>query len=224
MSLFCLIFTKSDISFVFYLQLYLFVIFQFSRLHCTVQFVPLIRMNVKFPPPSQDSPKHILNSLNDDCIQAIFCRLENVQDFLSAAETCIRFQENAKLTFHKKYKKIEINDSDFAVKKTFRHIVTSDRVKSLLSIFGHSIIELIINGSFKYGKSWEDILNMFADYSGRSLKILKFYGHEHLQINFETKSPLQALEELYLNHTTIYNFKYHSQLKRLCISGNSKSA
>lgn len=52
-------------------------------------------------PPPQDSPKHILNALNDKCIQQIFSYLISggILDFFSAAEVCKKFQENAKACF-----------------------------------------------------------------------------------------------------------------------------
>lgn len=45
--------------------------------------------------PAQDSLKHLLNILNDDCIQEILRKLTNASDFLNAAKTCQRFQVNA---------------------------------------------------------------------------------------------------------------------------------
>lgn len=65
--------------------------------------------------PAQDSPKHILNALNDYCIQIILRKLTNPSDFVRAAETCYRFQANAlecfpcdfgKLTFQLRMKQL----------------------------------------------------------------------------------------------------------------------
>lgn len=45
--------------------------------------------------PVQDSPKNILNILNDYCIQAILLKVDNILDFYNAAKVCTRFQKNA---------------------------------------------------------------------------------------------------------------------------------
>lgn len=55
-------------------------------------------------PPDQASPTHILNVLNNDCIQEVFRRLQSIEDFLNAAEVCTQFQENAKHCFPPIYK------------------------------------------------------------------------------------------------------------------------
>lgn len=48
-------------------------------------------------PPSQNSLNHILNALNDQCIQHVLTYLiGDIRDFYSAAEVCRKFQDNAK--------------------------------------------------------------------------------------------------------------------------------
>lgn len=49
-------------------------------------------------------PDHILNALNDDCLRAILLQL-NLLDLTSAANVCIRFNEQAKSVFSTKFKK-----------------------------------------------------------------------------------------------------------------------
>lgn len=44
--------------------------------------------------PHQASSKHILNALDNDCIQEILRRLNNFEDALNIAETCVKFQTN----------------------------------------------------------------------------------------------------------------------------------
>lgn len=157
-------------------------------------------------PPAQDSPKHILNALNDDCIQAIFQRLVNVNDFLSAAETCIRFEENAKLSFRSKYEVIRIGrmNSNFESYK-IKYTVAEDRVENFLSIFGHLMTKLDL----------DSVSHMIAHYCGGSLRTLRVES----TANFNTRSPLQALIELDVDGANIFNFKYHSQLRRLKVTG-----
>lgn len=58
---------------------------------------------------AQEFPHHILNALNDDCIQEILRRLSNVCDFTNAANTCKKFQENAKKCFNGRFKTITLD-------------------------------------------------------------------------------------------------------------------
>ena len=163
-------------------------------------------------PPAQDSPKHILNALNDDCIQSVFRQLDNLRDFLSAAETCIRFQENAKLTFRTQYKTIEVDE--FSKKENMSsNSVTVDRLQSLFSIFGPLIVEFHFEGIIN-----DDILNMIADYCGKTLQIFKITSSN--VVDFNTRSSFKALTELRVINANIQNFKYKSQLRILTIDRN----
>lgn len=51
------------------------------------------------PPPAQDSPEHILNALNDDCLCEIFQKIDDFTDFNPIASVCVRFNKIAKLVF-----------------------------------------------------------------------------------------------------------------------------
>lgn len=55
----------------------------------------------------QDFNSHILNVLNNDCLQEIFKHL-NAFDLKSVAETCIRFNQLAKETFRLKYRHLKL--------------------------------------------------------------------------------------------------------------------
>lgn len=176
-------------------------------------------MNIEIP-PAQDSPKHILNVLNDDCIQSIFLQMENIRYFLSAAETCIRFQENAKLAFRNHYKKIRIGTLHVYISEHKRRTITLDRVQSFLSIFGHLIEELEFNRIAADQRLGDDVQNLIADYCGKTLKTFKLVSSYNSHINFSTRSPFKALEELKISDVNIYNFNYHSQLRRLKVSGS----
>lgn len=54
-------------------------------------------------PPEQDSNSNILNVLNNDCLVTVFKKLE-VFDLLNVAETCVRFNHQAKEAFRLKFK------------------------------------------------------------------------------------------------------------------------
>lgn len=59
-------------------------------------------------PPEQDSESNILNALNDDCLQEIF-KLLKVTDLTNVAGVCKRFNEQAKITFDFKHKRLNMN-------------------------------------------------------------------------------------------------------------------
>lgn len=154
-------------------------------------------------PPAQDSPKHILNALDDYCIQSIFSRLDFI-DLYNAAETCTRFRANVLLTFR------TLRQCDLIINYNYN---------------GH----LITNNSFelndKNGKRVNDFPNMIADYCGKTLRKFVIGKCDYLgqpnTANFNTRSPLQALTELEIINVDVYNFKYHSQLKKLVIIGST---
>lgn len=161
-------------------------------------------------PAAQDSPKHILNALNDDCIQSIFRQIDNVRDFLSAAETCVRFQENAKLTYRTQYKKIRVGELHSHGDNS--NIVKVNRLQSLLSIFGPLIAEIYFDGEVH-----NETQNMIADYCGKTLTTFKILSSN--VVDFNTRSPFTALAELEVIDANVRNFGCRSELRRLMAWG-----
>lgn len=163
-------------------------------------------------PPAQNSTEHILNSLNNDCIQSIFDRIENIRDYLSAAETCIRFQENAKNAFRLNYKKVNII-------RLYKNGSIGE-VQRFLNIFGHLIMDIHFAASQQLidQTSANEIHNMIADYCGKTLTKYSIASN-NLLLNFKTRSALQALKELEVYNINIYNFEYHLQISRLIVDG-----
>lgn len=91
-------------------------------------------------PPDQNSPKNIMNILNDDCLQSIFLKIDKFQDFYTVSKVCTRFQKNAIICFP--FKKIQIGyrhvsglDENEKFKLSERSI-DSTYLESFLSIFG----------------------------------------------------------------------------------------
>lgn len=114
-------------------------------------------------PPDQDSPKHILNILNDDCLQEIFRRLKQMRDFLSAAKVCTRFQENAIECFPSTFKSLRIDDANDAPTS-----LPLEYLSDFLSIFGHFIQK--IEWSWTQDREHDDdILNQIAAHCGKTL-------------------------------------------------------
>lgn len=93
--------------------------------------------------PAHDSPLHILNALDDFCIQEILRNLDNIEDFLSAAEVCIRFRKNAQSCFPFCYKKICSNGWD----GTAPYFIPMKRIGSFLNHFGCFISKINLDFS-----------------------------------------------------------------------------
>lgn len=170
-------------------------------------------------PPAQDSPKHILNALNDFCIQLILRHLDNVRDLLSAAEVCTRFQENAKQCYRQRYKAIRITKllSIFGVPIDL-HVsdVPPDRLESFLSRFGHLIHFIKIDD---LGISDDGtIFDMIAQFCGKTLRVLETSMHIHSELlHMNTWAPFQALEALILSNVSLKHFCALPQLQYLCL-------
>lgn len=110
--------------------------------------------------PTKNSSKHILVTLNDDCIQEVFRRVRNIRDFLSVATVCKRFQENAKTCMERQHFKQLIigetneNGSAFSI----------DQSHSVLRKFGH-LIDSVIWCGYRSGDEQEfDDYDHFIDY------------------------------------------------------------
>lgn len=104
-------------------------------------------------PPDQESPKQILNKLDDDCLEAVFKYLDMI-DLCNAAEVCKRFNQRAKDAFRLKYKKIDLSEWKI-------QLMEDNEFKSLLNNFGPSIISIVFmgGGHMKYISDPDDILH-----------------------------------------------------------------
>lgn len=154
------------------------------------------------PPPPQDSPNHILNALNDQCIQRVLNFLiGDICDFLNAAEVCKKFQENAKKCYPSIYTYLGIDDYNIPL----------DRVKNFLSIFGHLIKSLVWEENEQNAYESE-ILN--AEFCGESL--LNLYIRKH-SLEFTVGSKFKLLQKLYLVLCSVNKFKLPPTLKILYV-------
>lgn len=157
-------------------------------------------------PPDQDSPKHILNILNNDCLQEIFRRLKQMRDFLCAAKVCTRFQENALECVPSAFKSLRIDDANDAPTS-----LPLEYLPDFLSTFGHFIQK--IEWSWTQDREHDDdILNQIAAHCGKTLTDLTVYGHK---VNFNTALPFEALKKLELYDATIYDLGALAPLKSL---------
>lgn len=99
-------------------------------------------------PPAQDSPKHILNLLNDNCLYELFRELDHLADFDSAARVCTQFNNVAKLVFPLKIRSRWMNLDDFVFDDgtQFKYISLA-QIEHFLMNFGTSI-QLLKNRQF----------------------------------------------------------------------------
>ncbi|XP_031637117.1 uncharacterized protein LOC116349706 isoform X2 [Contarinia nasturtii] len=161
--------------------------------------------------PSRDSPKNILNLLNDECIQAILRKLTNVGDFLSAAETCTQFQENAKQCYPPEFKEFSI-DNEYI---KWKHPLSIKCAPSFLRIFGHLIqsLELKYNGvDQKEKENYTKVLKMIENHCGRSLIELVVNGIDISSTNF---SKFHVLEKLNISCCSMIAMELPLKLKVL---------
>lgn len=158
-------------------------------------------------PPAQNSPNHILNILNDECIELIFDLLkENLSDFLNVTKVCTRFQKVAKTTYKKSSKRLTINSNSSAPCS-----ISFEQTHSFLEIFGKSLesINLISIREEKYlfdenykldRKSIDDVLAAIAENCGNILKELSVHTS---YINFNVQSQFTTLEKLSISTALI---------------------
>lgn len=159
-------------------------------------------------PPAQDSPEHILNALNDDCILSILRELTNLRDFLRATEVCTRFQENAKRCFRVLFKQVRVDDSYVTP-----YSITVTDLPSFLPIFGEFMQSLEWLSKENRNQDNINVFEMIAKHSD-SLNELMSLGQN---LDFNTCSKFKALEAMHITSGAIHNFQSHLKLKYLVL-------
>lgn len=161
--------------------------------------------------PVQDSPKHILNALNDDCIQEILRKLTDASDFLSATETCQKFQENALQCYPWKFKRLSLSVEN---KSTDRYTgLFMSLASNYLQIFGHSIYDLKLINDFEEGT-----LNMIANYCGETLLALHIEGNENSTANSTALSKFKNLIRIRISSVSMDSVELPENLRYIIIS------
>lgn len=163
-----------------------------TALSCVVHRVGNCDMEVKEAEPWYQ-PDHILNVLDDDCLQNIFKYLKPYH-LTNASEVCTRFNQLAKDVFKAKFKRLEV-DNGWIYGERYNYFV------KMLRTFGSSIRSLSI-------RSWDNhqnILQVINEHTSSQLKALTLYSFridEHVNIN----SMLSNLETLELISCDVYSF------------------
>lgn len=155
---------------------------------------PLLR-----PPSAQDSPKHILNLLNDHCLCEIFQNIDHLADFHSIANVCVRFNQIAKLVFPSKIRLRWINFDEWVFNNgtSFNRIILS-QIENFLCNFGSSIVSLQFRPYyFQQTPNVENLaLKMIAKYC-KNLRCLDIkITYEHNEISNEICSIFSKLKIL----------------------------
>lgn len=179
-------------------------------------------------PPAEDSPKHILNALNNHCLQECFRRLSTHADFFNVANVCKRFraiaracfpptnitlaarQSNGKLLLRKadQDQKYWQNDSSLPLID----------LESFLSIFGGFIKSVdfdstLFNRQFSlFGQNFAKIVQ----YCGKSLEKLSFYNYGS---SIDIQKSFESLKFLKIHDSIIWNIEPIPCLKVLDIRG-----
>lgn len=122
-------------------------------------------MDESLQPPEQDSQKHILNILNDDCLREIFHKFQHYSSLFTVANVCVRFNEIAKGIFASEYghKKILLSEIESMKQK-----------ESLLSDFGFSIKSLVVLDFDLYEKRSPSIYLKMINRYCKNLTALEF--------------------------------------------------
>lgn len=160
----------------------------------------MAEVDIRVPPP-QDSPKNIINILNNDCLQAILLEIKDVHDFYRAAKVCTRFQNNAKECFP--FKKLRIAYT-LEPRGRIHDIVLFDDADAFLSVFGSEIKFLecdFLHHNPNYVHYYDNKIETMAKYCGNTLVELQITRGE-----FKKFRPFQMLKKLKLINGSIHNF------------------
>lgn len=157
----------------------------------------------KNAPPPQNSPAHILNVLNDDCIKEIFRCMKDVNEIANVANVCLCFRDNMKVIRPKIVKNLRICDSKLPNHLSFDHL------PKFLGVFADVVqsIDLVVSSSF-----YLDI-NILSEHCAETLKKLRIVANYN--VNVDTYLPFRALEEFELLSSVFYGLNLMSPLKSL---------
>lgn len=89
---------------------------------------PIDVNNLESSAPDEDSPQHILNRLNNHCIQEIFKRI-SIVDLNSVTDVCTRFKQNAEEIFslyhQKRFRCVSLTLVKPQIFRNFAHLIKS---------------------------------------------------------------------------------------------------
>lgn len=154
-------------------------------------------------PPAENSPKNIMNILNDDCLKAILTKIKDVVDFGNMALVCKRFMQNAIECFP--FKRLIIK-YPFDCHKRLKSEILVDDIDTFLSIFGHRIKHICSYYDFYIDTDelHSQTINLIAKYCGKTLSEFHVIGYGVMNLC----TPMQALKTLRVTNLSIENFEF----------------
>lgn len=166
-----------------------------------------------FKPPKQDSPQHILNALNDDCLERVFKQFE-LPDLSVAADVCVRFQNHAIDAFTSKYKHV------IKMEHVSEFQSHPGKFEMMLRNFGSLIHTLSINQVVLKTDAF-DLLKLINKHMP-ALKSLKLYNFGVAENVLELHPLFAKLQALTLSRCALTNgaeelLKPCAELKQLTI-------
>lgn len=161
--------------------------------------------------PMQDSSMHILNVLNNDCIQEFLRKFTDTSDYLSAAETCQLFQANALQCYPSNFERLCLsveNESDAKYP-----VLPLRHASNFLKLFGHLICFLELMSYFEVGT-----INMIAKNCSETLTAMTIRGHENIRDNFQSFKHFKVLKFLDICSITMDNVELPENLQWIIFS------
>lgn len=154
--------------------------------------------------PGQNSPKNIMNILNDDCLKAILMKIEDVYDFGNAALVCKRLMQNAIECFTFRHLIFRYKRNSHCSERQ-KDEVFFDDADTFLSIFGHRIRSIRIYDNYKHmytDAMHKENINLVAQHCGKTLTELSLMANGVINLPV----PMQAVKRLCSNYITFQNF------------------
>lgn len=174
---------------------------------------------------AEDSPKHILNALNNHCLQECFRRLSTHTDLLNVANVCHRFRAYARACFPPTNITLPFHQTHFhlraADQRNSRARLKSSIALKDLGIFSYHFGDLIesveLNGPWDDGEDvsiFDRYFVKITQYCAKTLKKLSFYNyHSFVQIG----ATFKMLEILKIHYNSIVDIQSLPSLKVLDI-------
>lgn len=149
--------------------------YQHIRKYMAAPIVPIKIDQLLLQPQVEQSPRNILNALNDHCLCEILLRL-GLLDLCRVAKTCKRLNQIAKTVFESKYKNQDISLSDLKEEGE-----TPTHVENFLMNFGSSITSI----NLEIGR-FDDVRHAIVglvDQHCKNIKSFRFAGSLMADVN-----------------------------------------
>lgn len=172
---------------------------------------------IMLQPPAEDSPDNILNALPDFCLAEIFRKLNEVSDFISVANVCVRFNTIAKEIFSSKIRCRKFQLHEVALHGEF----TMSRLESYLQYFGSSVRSMVLRFDDWYFENTANAPNIALEvinkYCKHIVSLTIFATNRDNQIKWmNIRSILPKLKILIIQLLRYPNFESFSEFVSAC--------